>query len=309
MEQARQGSNPDHRGWSSPCFRLHHGPGSGRPGSNGSPRSGVRCPLSYVRDARLDSNRRLCRRRASALPLSYERMEPPAGVEPAPRPYKGRVLAVDTTEARVETVGSRTRHRPRCKRGALPVELHPREKKSVMRTGGVEPPQREATAVTARRSSPLLSVRMKLGWPTGFEPVPRGSQPRVLPLHHGHHETGTTGLEPAPSRLTSERSARLSYAPDEVRGWDSNPRSRAHEAREDSRSSTAQVWPAGVEPAISGARSRRGGHTPLQPDVEQRAPPAGLEPAASGLRARRHRRFDHGGKRAPAAGLEPASRD
>src|SRR6185437_11975351 len=26
--------------------------------------------------------------------------EPPAGVEPAPRPYDGRVLAVDTTEAR-----------------------------------------------------------------------------------------------------------------------------------------------------------------------------------------------------------------
>src|SRR4051812_38512681 len=25
--------------------------------------------------------------------------KPPAGVEPAPRPYKGRVLAVDTTEA------------------------------------------------------------------------------------------------------------------------------------------------------------------------------------------------------------------
>ncbi len=50
-------------------------------------------------------------------------------------------------------------------------------------------------------------------WPTGFEPVPRGSQPRVLPLHHGHHEAGTTGLEPATSRLTSERSAQLSYAP------------------------------------------------------------------------------------------------
>ena len=32
--------------------------------------------------------------------------EPPAGFEPTPRPYKGRVLAVDTTEAkRVETVG------------------------------------------------------------------------------------------------------------------------------------------------------------------------------------------------------------
>src|SRR5919198_4497573 len=34
-------------------------------------------------------------------------------------------------------------------------------------------------------------------------------------LHHGHHEpeAGTTGLEPAASRLTSECSARLSYAP------------------------------------------------------------------------------------------------
>src|SRR5439155_7628418 len=32
--------------------------------------------------------------------------KPPAGVEPARRPYKGRVLAVDTTEAkRMETVG------------------------------------------------------------------------------------------------------------------------------------------------------------------------------------------------------------
>ena len=35
----------------------------------------------------------------------------------------------------------------------------------------------------------------------------------MLPLHHGHHEAGTTGLEPAASRLTSECSARLSYAP------------------------------------------------------------------------------------------------
>ncbi len=48
----------------------------------------------------------LCRRRTALSPLSYGRMkEPPAGVEPAPRPYKGRVLAVDTTEARMETVG------------------------------------------------------------------------------------------------------------------------------------------------------------------------------------------------------------
>jgi hypothetical protein len=26
FKQVRQGSNPDQRGWSSPCYRLHHGP-------------------------------------------------------------------------------------------------------------------------------------------------------------------------------------------------------------------------------------------------------------------------------------------
>ena len=26
FQQVRQGSNPDQRGWSSPCYRLHHGP-------------------------------------------------------------------------------------------------------------------------------------------------------------------------------------------------------------------------------------------------------------------------------------------
>jgi hypothetical protein len=76
------------------------------------------------------------------------------------------------------------------------------------------------------------------------------------------YEAGTTGLEPATSRLTSECSAQLSYAPEEWRGWDSNPRSRAHEAREDGRSSTAQVWLAGVEPAISGFQGRRGDQLP-----------------------------------------------
>ena len=61
--------------------------------------------MSYVRVeyARLESNQRPLPSHGSALcPLSYgrlERKEPPAGVEPAPRPYEGRVLAVDTTEA------------------------------------------------------------------------------------------------------------------------------------------------------------------------------------------------------------------
>jgi hypothetical protein len=86
----------------------------------------------------------------------------------------------------------------------------------------------------------MLSVRKKEGRPSGFEPEPRGSRPRMLPLHHDHHapmpaspasadhrrvdteierreiimgreagrifrrRAGTTGLEPARARLTSE---------------------------------------------------------------------------------------------------------
>ncbi len=79
LEQARQGSNPDQRGWSSPCFRLHHGPvQSGRPGSNGSPRSGapVLFRLSYVRESGTPGWSRtsgLCRRRTALSPLSYGR--------------------------------------------------------------------------------------------------------------------------------------------------------------------------------------------------------------------------------------------
>ena len=90
----------------------------------------------------------LCRRRTALSPLSYGRTkEPPAGIEPAPRPYKGRVLAVDTTEAKRWRRWDSNPHRPRCKRGARPVERRPRVK---VRTGGVEPPQRRGNGVTAR---------------------------------------------------------------------------------------------------------------------------------------------------------------
>jgi hypothetical protein len=105
-------------------------------------------------------------------------VEPPAGVEPAPRPYKGRVLAVDTTEAK----WSRRDSNPRPSRAVLagftgstqlpgPPRVHSRRTRaaaphgdggsrtrsssvqtrcsatrasSPMRTGGVEPPQRAA---------------------------------------------------------------------------------------------------------------------------------------------------------------------
>ena len=82
----------------------------------------------------------------------------------------------------------------------------------------------------------MLSVRVK-GWPAGLEPASPGSRPGVLPLYHGHSGDGrarTGGLSPDKRALSPSE-----LRPRESRGWDSNPRSRAHEAREDNRSSTA----------------------------------------------------------------------
>lgn len=143
-----------------------------------------------------------------SAPLSYGRVkEPPAGVEPAPRPYDGRVLAVDTTEARtaVETVGVEPTSPSLQARCSVLLSYIPARKR--VRTGGVEPPQREATGLQPAELAG--AQRPHGGRPTGFEPVPRGSRPRMLPLHHSHHGTaGTTGLEPAAYRLTSECSCR-----------------------------------------------------------------------------------------------------
>ena len=64
-------------------------------------------------------------------------------------------------------------------------------------------------------SSPLLSVREEQGWPAGLEPAPAGiTTPGASVYTTATTKAGTTGLEPAASRLTSERSARLSYAPE-----------------------------------------------------------------------------------------------
>ncbi len=169
-----------------------------------------------------------------------------------------------------------------------------------VRTGGVEPPQHEATGLQPAELAVAQRPQRQRGDRPGSNRRRRGSQPRMLPTTprpprsgtrpNGDDRTRTGGLSPDKRALCSSE-----LHPRESRGWDSNPRSRAHEAREDSLSSTAQVWLAGVEPAISGARSRWGVQLPYSQMNDRSAPPAGLEPAASGLRARRHRRFDHGG--------------
>jgi hypothetical protein len=207
----------------------------------------------------------LCRRRAVLFPLSYGRVkEPPAGVEPAPRPYKGRVLAVDTTEAKA-------------------------------RTGGVEPPQHEAARLQpveltdAQRPRGGVTDRTRTG-------TAEAHNLGCSPLTPRPPRAGTTGLEPATSRLTSERSARLSYAPE--RG--SAGGIRTHDLELMRLARTAAPLPRSLAGRSRTCDLRRpkpvGWPAPLQPE-DERVPPAGFEPAPSGLRARRHHRFDHGGRK------------
>jgi hypothetical protein len=93
----------------------------------------------------------------------------------------------------VETVGVEPTP-PRCKRGALPPELHPQ-----VRTDGVEPPQPKAPGLQPGELT--CAQRPRKGWPTGFEPTPRGSRPRVLavtprPPWNGDDGNRTRDLSP-----------------------------------------------------------------------------------------------------------------
>ena len=152
---------------------------------------------------------------------------------------------------------------PRCKRGALPPELHPQGRS--VRTGGVEPPQPEATGLQPAELT-MLSVRVG-----GAADRARTGTARITTSNAAvtpqPPRAGTTGVEPAAYRLTSERSA-VELRPREWRGWDSNPRSRAHEAREDSRSSTALRARSGrLESNQRSPVPETGGvASPLQPD-------------------------------------------
>jgi hypothetical protein len=204
----------------------------------------------------------------------------------------------------VETVGVEPTP-PRCKRGALPPELHPQ----AIRTGGVEPPQPEAPGLQPGELTGAqrpLDTRFPVREARGGRPDSNrrlgDHDPGCLPLHHGHHgflgflarreaaakllpakgsETGTTGIEPATFRLTSECSCRLSYAP-KLRGWDSNPRSRAHEAREDGPSSTALGLAGRTRTCGLRFPKPAGCQAPLRPDET----PGGIRTRTSGLRAR-----------------------
>ena len=94
--------------------------------------------LSYVRRcARLESNQRArCIRAVLSTELRAIE-EPPAGIEPAPRPYKGRVLPLTLRrhgwrrqESNLRLLGA---SEMLCHQSFVPEET--------VRTDGVEPPQ------------------------------------------------------------------------------------------------------------------------------------------------------------------------
>jgi hypothetical protein len=164
---------------------------SGRPGSNGPRRSGapVLCRLSYVRRryARLDSNQRVLPSQSSALSTELRAFgEPPAGIEPAPRPYKGRVLAVDTTEAKMETAGVEPTSCSLQARGA--ATARPRWVVSSA-DGWSRTTTARGLGVTARRarqcSASACTSRVAGRVRTG---AGGAHNPGCFRLHHGHHE-------------------------------------------------------------------------------------------------------------------------
>jgi hypothetical protein len=144
-------------------------------------------------------------------------------------------------------------------------------------------------------------------WPTGFEPAPTGlttpgasATPR--PPRSGDDRTRTGGLSPDKRVLCSSE-----LRPRRVRGWDSNPRSRAHEAREDNRSSTAQSgW---QESNLRSPAPEAGGVATL-PYSQKRtsSTPGGIRTRSFRVESPASSPFRPQGQEAPAAGLEPASR-
>ena len=86
------------------------------------------------------------------------REEPPAGVEPAPRPYKGRVLAVDTTEARRWRRRESNPHPLGASEALCQLSFIP----ECGRCGRMESNHHSARQrVYSAVSSPVLSVRME----------------------------------------------------------------------------------------------------------------------------------------------------
>jgi hypothetical protein len=98
---------------------------------------------------------------------------------------------------------------PRCKRGALPSE--PRPQVVLMRTGGVEPPQRVAAGLQAAELT--HAQRPQEGDRPDSNRYGGDHDPECCRYITVTTKAGTTGFEPATSRQTTERSGRTELRP------------------------------------------------------------------------------------------------
>jgi hypothetical protein len=251
---------------------------SGRLVSNGPLRAGdpVLFPMSYVRmnTSGWDRTSVLCRRRTALIPLSYGRSpglavsaarEPPAGVEPAPRPYKGRVLAVDTTEA-----GEWRR------RESNPLLLGASEaffRKNLI-PKGPRPLMGPISALVPARVEDVGSVNGRAPCSTAMR---------------------TGGVEPPQPVATRLQRGELSRAQRPQVSSAGGIRTHGLELMRLARTAPPlprEVWLAGVEPAISGAQNRRDGLSPTArgpgrgPGGARKVDDRGIEPRSTAVSER-----------------------
>ena len=181
---------------------------------------------------------------------------------------------------------------PRCKRGALPSKLRPQG----CECGRVESNHHSAWPRVYRpQSSPMLSVRKK-GRPTGFEPVPRGSRPRMLPLHHSHHEITSGDDRTRTGDFSADNRA---LWPSELRPQRCNSAGgiRTHGLELMRLARTASPLPRSLPGwnRTSGLRFPKPAGWPSPPQAEANSStPGGSRTRPSRLRAGRHRRSTTG---------------
>jgi hypothetical protein len=182
QQQARQDSNPDRRGWSSPCSRLHHRPVKRTTRiERVSPewRSGaLPSELRPRRSLRQESNPHLGRTKGVCLPLTLRRRNGDGGSR-----TRSSSLQARRPSTRASSPG-------RC--GRMDLNHHSARRR-----------------VYSARSSPMLSVRREGGRPDSNR-YRRGSRPRVLAVTprppracSGDDRTRTGGLSPDKRALCS----------------------------------------------------------------------------------------------------------
>jgi hypothetical protein len=194
----------------------------------------------------------LCR-----LSYAHRLEEPPAGVEPALQPYEGCVLPLTPQRPEVETAGVEPAF-PRCKRGARPLSYVPDGQ-----CERVESNHHSAGAAALQAAELSGAQRSHAARRRATDRIRTGTCRAHTPgccRYTTVTTTRTTGLEPAASRWTAERSARLSYVPRCAGGIRTHGLELMRLAR--TASPLPRICPAGVEPAVSGSRNRRGGRLP-----------------------------------------------